>query len=606
MEKVDPNNPAVRHAIWQSYNCKCFYCDEVISITELELDHIIPKSLKKQPIKLENILNQQGLPLDFELDSLLNLVPVSRKCNSKKSDTVLSETILALNLEKAKSKINLINKNIFKYKENVKRDNHLSFLKGAVKDNRISLEKIYNYISEEDDEFKEDIKLFEQEDTLIYKHYTKKIAFEATMPVFNNTEVNCILMFKTLKVRDSILLLDNKTILNKLFTGLDTDPIYGIRGFIEYKSFIKGKDEIALSKSMVLLGNNKVKLSENEIYDLCSIIDKFAESYLKKIKEIESMLKVQKFHLSKRKNGYKLLKLSQDLWLKLINFACKHDAENGNSNWHMFDSNRFYIKVFTNNSPKYSYGFHAFLYAELDEEYIYNPILTVNDLWVVWQPICNNILDFCIEKDWDAEYSYNWLVNDFIPKVIQTKSKSNCCVDNVKELTWGLKNHSTDVECPYYTENVNYISIDEIKTYRDLYDLVCKLQLFYNSHPNYKYRFSKDDIQGLYEVMLLFIEECDNVDLFYVSSKLRIKKEVNTNAELLKSIRYIREKTVDSTLNGFEIDLLMRCIIAMMDTDNKILDEVQTNLVLDRLSFIVNIYNKQILIEKYSVERPYY
>lgn len=37
MEKVDPKDQAVRHAIWESYKHKCFYCYEHISIQSMEL-----------------------------------------------------------------------------------------------------------------------------------------------------------------------------------------------------------------------------------------------------------------------------------------------------------------------------------------------------------------------------------------------------------------------------------------------------------------------------------------------------------------------------------------------------------------------------------------
>lgn len=375
MDRVDSKAQSVRHAIWESYNYKCFYSDESISIQDMELDHIIPQSLKEYPEKLKDIIKKQQLDPYFELDSLYNLVPAKRNINNRKRDIEFPPAILAIYLKKARMKVPLILDNIEKYKKNIKQDKHLSLLKGAVQDNKITPDKIYYFISEEEEDFNEEIGLFKQDKTLIYKHYTKKIALEATMPVYTNAEVNCVLSFRALKIRDCIMVLDNKTILTDLFEGLFTDPIYGIRGFLEYEhSNVDKVDVINLERTVVRLGNNKIKLSKKEIYLLCGIIDAFAEKYFFSINKIESILKTQRFQLSKRKNGYKLTKVSCKLWLKLIEFACKYDVDNGLSDWHIFDRNNYSIKVYTEKEhPKYSKGYHAFFYPEFDEEKICYP-----------------------------------------------------------------------------------------------------------------------------------------------------------------------------------------------------------------------------------------
>lgn len=81
---VDKKNKAdsiVRRALWNTYNKKCFYCNNPIQFNNFNVDHIIPESMgDEEAIKLYDLQE------DFELNSYLNLVPTCFVCNSKKSN----------------------------------------------------------------------------------------------------------------------------------------------------------------------------------------------------------------------------------------------------------------------------------------------------------------------------------------------------------------------------------------------------------------------------------------------------------------------------------------------------------------------------------------
>ena len=604
MDRVDPNAQSVRHAIWESYNYKCFYSDESISIQDMELDHIVPQSLKDYPEKLKEIIKKQDLDPNFELDSLYNLVPAKRNINNRKRGIELPPAIMAIYLEKARMKVPLILHNIEKYKKNIKQDKHLSLLKGAVQDNKITPDKIYYYISEEKEDFNEEIGLFEQDKTLIYKHYTKKIALEATMPIYTNPDVNCVLSFRALKIRDCIMVLDNKTILTDLFEGLFTDPIYGIRGFLEYEhSNVDKADEINLEMTVVRLGNNKIKLSRKEIYLLCEIIDAFAEKYFFSINKIESILKTQRFQLSKRKNGYKLTKVSCKLWLKLIEFACKYDVDNGLSDWHIFDRNNYSIKVYTEKEhPKYSKGFHAFFYPEFDEDKICYPFMTGSDVWIVWElmeDLENRGAEHINEKEnWNAEIAYNWLMDDFIPRV---------SLENNKGLVWFRRNEffkssRKNMLSELFSSNKNivYINNTELKTIGDIYGLVENLQKFSNLYPHRKFRLKKDEISGIYESIIIAAEKCYKIDLHYISGKLSIKKFESKN-DLIDTLNLYIKNIKNSTVCGFDVDLLLRSLLIILSDVKMPFSEEELFIITKRLSPIVNLYNRLLLIDKYAV-----
>lgn len=75
----------VRAALWEAYNKRCFWQGEPIEFFQLEIDHLIPETLEKHPKQLQQILADAGLPANYDLQGLQNLVPSCRRCNGQKS-----------------------------------------------------------------------------------------------------------------------------------------------------------------------------------------------------------------------------------------------------------------------------------------------------------------------------------------------------------------------------------------------------------------------------------------------------------------------------------------------------------------------------------------
>ena len=83
----------IRHALWQKHSKRCAYCTESITLSEVEIDHVLPESLRNDP-SLPAHLERYGLPADFSLSSLGNLLPAHSHCNRKKSSRILDESHL--------------------------------------------------------------------------------------------------------------------------------------------------------------------------------------------------------------------------------------------------------------------------------------------------------------------------------------------------------------------------------------------------------------------------------------------------------------------------------------------------------------------------------
>ena len=78
-----------RAAIWRAHDQRCVYCTELITFSDLDIDHIVPHSLLERREELDRLKEEYGLPQAFEVDGLTNLVPSHRHCNLQKLGNVL-------------------------------------------------------------------------------------------------------------------------------------------------------------------------------------------------------------------------------------------------------------------------------------------------------------------------------------------------------------------------------------------------------------------------------------------------------------------------------------------------------------------------------------
>ncbi len=78
-----------RAAIWRAHDQRCVYCTELVTYSDLDIDHIVPYSLLEQKGQLDRLKEEYGLPQTFDVDALTNLVPSHRHCNLQKLGKVL-------------------------------------------------------------------------------------------------------------------------------------------------------------------------------------------------------------------------------------------------------------------------------------------------------------------------------------------------------------------------------------------------------------------------------------------------------------------------------------------------------------------------------------
>lgn len=75
-------NQALRYALYESWGTACHHCEqELKSATRTQIDHLIPKTLRKDAVKMQEVLDYVGRTQSFDLDCVENLAPIHGDCN---------------------------------------------------------------------------------------------------------------------------------------------------------------------------------------------------------------------------------------------------------------------------------------------------------------------------------------------------------------------------------------------------------------------------------------------------------------------------------------------------------------------------------------------
>lgn len=76
-----------RYAIWKVHGDCCWWCTVPLPLRDATVDHAVPESLLDDESELHVLLQDYGLPDDFNINSYENWMPCCHRCNSIKSKT---------------------------------------------------------------------------------------------------------------------------------------------------------------------------------------------------------------------------------------------------------------------------------------------------------------------------------------------------------------------------------------------------------------------------------------------------------------------------------------------------------------------------------------
>ncbi|MEH2249676.1 hypothetical protein [Nostoc sp.] len=291
-----------------------------------------------------------------------------------------------------------------------------------------------------------------------------KVAIACNLPKAFG-EGNCEIEFSSIILRGLKIYLNHQDILGQLMTGLHTQADWGCRRFFK---------QLDKNTFKVYLGQTTLILSELEAVDLCLCIDGVGQEYKNLIIEFENVLETWNFEFIKfsENRGFILFSVRQELWELIQQFANEFDYTKGKSEWHLFHRKDILIRV--------SRGIHdhTFILAKIDRDLDLLPnnqiniIYQLNDInlqsletgkLTLWQQ------DIGVQGIWTAKYTKQWLLEKYIPKVINYYSGKAQISE--AELLAKITNYTSDRALIKEIENIRDLApyLRDIQSWLHLY-----------------------------------------------------------------------------------------------------------------------------------------
>lgn len=372
-------NTDLRYAIWIAHNKKCVYTGNLIlNFSDLEIDHIIPKSLSKK----EYVKN--GLPKNYNINSLDNLLPTTRKPNSfLKRNTPFEPSAQLFFREIAKKAIPKVKKE------------QLKFRKLSQKQEK---EAIKNYIQKDDNvEFKEKLEVTNRENFFISNHYwnsNKKIALNAHLPSKYEEYGSCVIEFNEL---ETMISLTHNQILELITQKNEKGIVKTIKRGNSYNN----------TKVFTVIYSNAVHLSNSTFNDLSIILEHFLLVYEEN--KIRFLNHIQAVNLKKcrDKEGFELIKTNRAIWNKLLKLSYEYDFEKGKSSEYFFNYNGNYLLALDESKSKVRFSI-----IPTTAENSFSDFKTPdNEVLLIWEtPPQIDLKHIENGSIWTAKQTQKWLI----------------------------------------------------------------------------------------------------------------------------------------------------------------------------------------------------
>ena len=502
--KSSKSNNDVKEAIWKAYGKYCPICREYLSRADLTIDRIIPEdhsSLSAETMKYYNKLCEDG----FTINCFENFMPMHFRENVEKGNNDLGVYEFQQRLLTAKSKAKMVLANLNEKKVIKKKDTLICQLDKLVDNDKAEAEFIYYYLTKQKCGFERKRVVTEG-----YSHYhctfaEKNIAVFFNIPKKLKAEASCLLTFTSLTISGCLITFNQKQIHDIIFSSIKTDPIKESRKFILFPD-VTNKEEY-----FVQLGNNRITLKIEELEQLCMIIDDLYDEYIKIFQRIEEATGTIEYEYNRDVEGYKLLEMNKQLWNLLFGYSWKYDWSNGKSNKHIFNKTGKQIQV---NSPssneKFKDSIHTVLHP-VDDGY------SVNVYWKEgFSPLDRyDSLDiYNPSQKWRCNYTYEWLINEFIPNALYEDYLSNLSIK-----TKLLQKKLDFIE---FRRQINYENLGVRRFTPSIYKLrvlADKMDLFYYmAGIENLIRNNGEYIYFEYDEIIPFLNMCNTVVVIFKNS----------------------------------------------------------------------------------------
>jgi hypothetical protein len=386
------------------------------------------------------------------------------------------------------------------------------------------------------------------------------VDIDGLLPTQQDYFGSCLIKVKQSNLDGCSFNLGHRDIVNLFVRGAGTLPTSDYRVFFVHSFEIANQHIWSVQLRAV-----RLYFHEKSFVAFCEAVDALAEAYTDALKSLESIWGAERFPFAYRDAVTVFVgHIPVWVWRALLDFAEGHDAETGDSEWHIFDAPRGGLKVYTRSSNKLlNRGYHALITASEPA----NSARLNDRIRLYWRPP-NLGYDKLSERDyWPCEFAFVWLRDKLIPHVlheiwrkergVRWMRRRRECDETAPEFrAWQLQNQIVDPRSPLHSATY------AVQDMAGLWYAVSELQRRYTTLKADQ-PISGEVISGIYEMLVFLASRAEMSYWGYVSSKLNIhggsKPEILS--EILKKGESIRFK--DDV--GWMVDEAMRVAMEIID-----------------------------------------
>ncbi len=240
-----------------------------------------------------------------------------------------------------------------------------------------------------------------------YRYGLGDVCVDAFLPKSYKDKLSLLLTFRKKEVEDAWITFNQEDAISILFCKDDTE--------IMNRKFILFEDE---GKVWMQLLNIRFSIEYTVAENLCFLLDDLKEEFDKCLHEQGELLGTRKFNTDED-GDVVLAETSTYVWEALVKFAQSRDYGLPYDKWNIFYTNSFdrnRIMIYKNMNIKAKGDVLAQLFCK--KKY-------GNYVSIIWRPGFTALDDPCKEFDnkikWKADYTCDWLFNEFIPRALFEK-----------------------------------------------------------------------------------------------------------------------------------------------------------------------------------------
>lgn len=554
--EVNPKDPIVRYAIMEAHGSICYYSKESLNMFNLTIDHIVPQSYEGRLDELNEY--KKVLGHDVCINHLYNLIPATWKINLLKGNKLYEVSHAIFLINRAKEKAPNIMKRIEELRSFKDFEKYLTTISAHISSTnnpKKEFSKIVELLPEQFGPFEKKREVTPD----CFSRSLPSVRLTGLLPKSYNQCGSCSFEFRSVFISDCLITLSHKEITQKLFLGLNTEYK------LEKRGFIVGQHYNIPDLYYIQLGNNRLTLNKEEVEELCTLIDDFAEVFVNRFQSIETKWGITNFYdFDPYDFSVKLIKIKRSLWRKMIEFSWEFDFTKGNSDWHIFNRINGMIMLYLDHKALTK------LEPENTESYLYESYMNPDeDLWIKWKRYDYRFIKG--EEPWTAQRTYDWLIEKFIPyvlyyyEIVKMKKiwfeKSISFIDFSKE----FKVNNYIINSSFQKTRI-FLHIDSVD---DLLSETYSLQLFFSSNP--RVSLSLEEINSVFLGMKYILMNIELPDYSYNYIKNHINdfmNEKNNYADVITLLNHKLDNNLEGNVSLGQISELFKCYIEALKCKN--------------------------------------